>query len=255
MPKKKRNIDEAPTTNVGLIMSVSLFLILLTFFALLNTIAVIDERKAHLAIGSLMSAFGSFKGGLSPLSEDESLSIPTPPIIKEEEKVQDLLAAMDEKLAGNIQAERHGDREVITINESVLFTKDRSKIAPSSFRFLDKLCALLQDKHYPVEIVGHTDTIPGPEKGFKSNWDLSSLMAIQVARYFVEKGKILPQRLTPRGCSSYKPVSSNATKQSRVRNRRVEIILHYKVPPYTKRIYREKPVGIFTYKKFDFKLF
>jgi chemotaxis protein MotB len=255
MTKKRRTIREAPTPNVGLIMSVSLFLILLTFFALLNSIAVIDERKAHIAIGSLMGAFGSFQGGLSPLSAGKSISMPTPPIIEEEEKVQDLLIAMDEKIAGNIKAECHEDREVITIDESVLFTKDRSKIASSSYRFLDKLCAILQDKDYPVEIVGHTDTTPGPEKGFQSNWELSSLMAIQVARYFVEKGKILPQRLTPRGCSSYKAVSSNATKQSRTRNRRVEVILHYQAPAYTKRIYRKKPAGIFTYKNFDFRLF
>jgi chemotaxis protein MotB len=48
-------------------MTVALFLILLTFFVLLCSIAVIDEEKTRVAIGSLIGSFGSLPKGLSPL--------------------------------------------------------------------------------------------------------------------------------------------------------------------------------------------
>jgi chemotaxis protein MotB len=255
MAKRRRSRDDVSGADVGLVMSVCLFLILLTFFVLLNSISVIDEIKTRLAIGSLLGAFGSFKGGLSPLSTGESLSPPTAPIVEEEVKLEDLLACMDREIMGRVKIESHEDREVISIDEKALFERDRSRLKSSSYPLLEKLGLFLKDKDYPVEIVGHTDNTPAGEKGFTSNWELSSLMAIQVVRYFVEKGKILPQRLTPRGCSRYKPIASNDTRQSRAKNRRVEIILHFKAPPYTKRIYRKKKVGVFTYKKFDFRLF
>ena len=67
MVKKKTDIDDESKVDVGPLMTVCLFLILLTFFVLLNSIAVIDERKKIRAIGSLLGAFGSLHGGLSPL--------------------------------------------------------------------------------------------------------------------------------------------------------------------------------------------
>ena len=255
MIKRKRKIDDAPRSDVGLVLTVSLFLILLTFFVLLNSIAVIDEKKAILAIGSLVGAFGSFKGGLSALSTGTSLMPPSAPMIEEELKLEDLLAAMNKKMVGNIKIKSFEDREIITINEEVLFEKNKSRLKSSSYPLLNKLCTFIKGKDYPVEILGHTDNRPAEEKGYKSNWELSTLMAIQVVRYFVEKGEVPPQRLTAYGCSSYKPIASDDTRQLRAQNRRVEIMLHFKAPSYIKRIYRKKPAGIFTYKRFHFRVF
>ncbi len=254
MIKKKRKMDDAPTSNVGLVMSVSLFLILLTFFVLLNSIAVIDEKKAILAIGSLVGAFGSFKGGLSALSTGTSLMPPTAPMIEEELDTRALMSLTD-KIHGAIKIESFKERQIITINEKVLFDKNRSKLKSSSYPLLNKLCTFIKKKDYPVEIIGHTDNRPAEEKGYKSNWELSTIMAIQVLRYLVENGNVLPQRLATYGCGSYKPIASNDTGQSRAQNRRVEIVLYFKAPAYIKRIYRKKPAGIFTYKRFTFRVF
>ena len=55
MAKRKREGEGDSGVNVGLIMTISLFLILLTFFILLNSIAEVDERRTRIAIaGTLM---------------------------------------------------------------------------------------------------------------------------------------------------------------------------------------------------------
>ncbi len=255
MIKKKRDTDDVSGVNSRSILTICLFLILLTFFIMLNSIAVIEERKTRPAIGSLLGAFGTFFGGLSPLSTGESIMLPSAPMIEERLDVEEFLSLMNKKMADQIKIESCKDREIITINEKALFDMNKSKLKSSSYPLLNELCNLIRNGDYPVEIVGHTDKRPADQKGYKSNWEISTLMAIQVLRYFVEKGKVLPERLTAYGCGSHKPIASNDTRQSRAQNIRVEIILHFKAPAYIKRIYRKKPAGIFTYKRFTFRVF
>jgi chemotaxis protein MotB len=255
MVKKIKRTDEGLTLNVGTIMTISLFLILLTFFIMLSSVAVIDEKKSIVAIGSLLGAFGSFQGGLSPLNTGDSTLAPSAPMIEARPDLNRLLSLLDQKILGDIKVKSSKDRSIITVNEDALFEQDKSRLKPSSYQLLDQLCSLLKKARYPVEIVGYTDNRPADEKGYNSNWEISSLMAIQVLRYFVEKGQISAQRLAAYGRGSQQPIASNDTAQSREQNRRVEIILNFDAPAYVKRIYRKKPAGIFSYKQFNFKVF
>jgi chemotaxis protein MotB len=257
MDRKKKKIDDEGT-NIGMVMTVSLFLILLTFFILLNSIAVIDEHRSRMAIGSLIGAFGGLPGGLSPLETGKSIMPPSAPMLKEELTLERLLSYMNKETTtwpGDIRVEKVGDKLMITITEMVLFSEDRYSFKSSILPVLDNLCGIINKGDYPVEIVGHTDNMQTGEKGYESNWELSALMALQLAKYFITKGSVSPNRLNPYGSGSFRPTSSNSTRQSRSQNRRVEIMLNYKAPTYIKRIFREKPSGFFTYKKFDFKIF
>jgi len=80
--KKKKKIDD-DGADIGMVMTVSLFLILLTFFILLNSIAVIDEHRSRVAIGSLIGAFGGLPGGLSPLKTGNDIIPPSAPFLWE----------------------------------------------------------------------------------------------------------------------------------------------------------------------------
>jgi chemotaxis protein MotB len=255
MARKKRNEDDGIKADVGLIMTVSLFLILLTFFILLNSIAVIDERKKLSAIGSLMGAFGVLPGGLSASKTGESIITPFAPMTDEGVDIVELLSIMGRTMVGQVKVESGKGREVITINERALFGEDKSRLKPSSYPLLNELCRIMRKGDYPVEIIGYTDNRPSGEGGFRSNWEFSSLMAIQVLKYFVLEGKIDPERLSARGRGGNSPIASNGTKESRALNRRVDIVLHFRAPLYVKRILKGKPKGIFTYKDFDFRIF
>jgi chemotaxis protein MotB len=83
-----------------------------------------------------------------------------------------------------------------------------------------------KDQNLLVE--GHTDNTPlspALKERFPSNWELSAARAAAVVRFLQKEGQLQPERLSARGYSYYRPVSSNQTKEGRHQNRRIEIIL------------------------------
>lgn len=257
MPRKKRQQEEKKGADVGLVMTCSLFLIILTFFILLNSIAVIDERRERKALASLIGAFGSLSGGLSPSRSGESLIPPTAPMEENMSDMSQLLSIVDRRLIDNVQVQqlpkRHQDR--VAIDASALFFKSSLQLTADARQLLDHIGALIKGGNFPVEIIGHTDNRDAGEKGFRSNWEASALMAIEVARYLITQTDVDPDRLTAYGRSDLFPRGSNDTPESRSKNRRVELLFDYDAPKFVKRIYRQKPPGIFNYKRFSFKVF
>lgn len=255
MGRRGKKRDEDSTTNVGATMTVSLFLILLTFFILLNSIAVLDDRKVREAIGSLTGSFGSLSGGLSPLDTGTSIMPSSSPMIDPKVDLEQLLLSVDEMVLSQVRVEKDRNRDTVVIGERDLFHENRHTFISPISPLLNRLCRFIRQGRYQIEIVGHTDDQSGEEKGYRSNWELSSLMALQVLKYFIKQGGIAPERLTAYGRSDLSPVLSNSTRDSRARNRRIEIVLEYKAPAYAKRAFTDKPAGVFTYKRFNFKVF
>ncbi len=255
MDRKKRNIDDEPGANIGAVMTVSLFLILLTFFILLNSLAVLDEKKIRLSLGSLTGAFGSFTGGFSASNTGKLTPLPSTPMIEKELEDNKLLNIIKIDVKDQISLKSREGKEIITINEKFLFDENKLKLKTSSYPVLNRLCDFIKNRDYPVEFAGHTDNRPAEEKGYKSNFELSALMAMQVFKYFESAGGIHPDRLEAYGCGSHRSIVSNDTRRLRAQNRRVDIILNFSAPAHIKRIYRKKPSGIFTYMKFDFRIF
>jgi OOP family OmpA-OmpF porin len=105
------------------------------------------------------------------------------------------------------------------ILEGVNFAFDSAAIAPESEAILDKAVEAL--KNAPtvhVRVEGHTDSIGSEQYNLK----LSQRRAEAVVNYLVGQG-IEASRLEPVGYGESEPVASNATKEGRYRNRRVEL--------------------------------
>jgi len=233
MDKRKKRNDDDSGTNIGMVMTVSLFLILLTFFILLNSIAVIDDNRTRLAIGSLIGAFGGLPGGLSPLESGKSALPPTAPMIEEELSLEQLMSYVKrdlKELEGDIKLETISGQKRIIINEEGLFMGNGFKIKPSAQPLLDKLGKVINKGSFPVEIAGYTDNAIHPEKGYKSNWETSAIMALKVLKYLVSQCGVLPTRITAYGGGSNNAITSNESIKSRAQNRRVEIDLKYNAP-------------------------
>lgn len=253
--KKKKSGDDSAGADIGIVMTCSLFLIILTFFILLNSIAVIDDRKQRLAIGSLVGSFGSLTGGLSPMKTGTSLMPSSPPMIEQDMDFKRFLEAINADLLTNVKVVTTRRQNIISINSDDLFDPSTHMIRPSQTVLLDRIGMFINKGIYPVEIIGHTDNRAPEAKGYRSNWEGTSLMAIRVLRYFVEQLQMDPERLSAFGRGSQYPAASNDTVESRRLNRRIEIKLRYNMPYYARRIYGDRPSGNFTYKRFNFKIF
>lgn len=105
----------------------------------------------------------------------------------------------------------------ITLN-NIFFDFDKSVLKSESFPELNRLVQLMNENPaMTVEIAGHTDSV-GPEE---YNMRLSESRAKSVSRYLSEKG-IVKDRITTVFFGESKPKESNATKEGRQKNRRVE---------------------------------
>ena len=107
----------------------------------------------------------------------------------------------------------------ITYAADAFFDFDKSVLKPAGKATLDDLAAKIQAINVETIIsTGHTDSI-GTDA---YNQALSLRRANAVKAYLVSKG-IAADRIVVEGKGEKQPVASNATKEGRAKNRRVEI--------------------------------
>ena len=116
---------------------------------------------------------------------------------------------------------------VITFVADVLFDSGKAKIRQEANPTLDKVSQVLIENvpQNDIGIEGHTDNEPIKYSGWKSNWELSTARALSVLHYLIDDKGISPRRVSAIGYGEFRPVASNATKEGRQLNRRVEIVI------------------------------
>ena len=151
------------------------------------------------------------------------------------DELQKAKEALEDKLKNEINdkevtVQRLQKGLVITFVAEVLFDSGKADLRKESFGKLDKIVGVVQDvvPDLNVGIEGHTDNEPIKHSAWKSNWELSSHRALSVL-YYLSEHNINPLRLAATGYGEYHPVGSNDTKESRQKNRRVEIVILPKV--------------------------
>ena len=143
---------------------------------------------------------------------------------------QDLVRKLQAMIsAGTLQVVIRDGRMLIVMPNDVLFDSGRTEIKPTGKTALTAVAKALvgvSDRRFTV--IGHTDDVPIHTARFRSNWDLSTARAVEVALFLASSG-IKPTALAASGRSEFDPVGSNATEAGRQRNRRVEIALEPKL--------------------------
>ncbi|KAF0156668.1 MAG: OmpA-OmpF porin OOP family [Syntrophaceae bacterium] len=186
-----------------------------------------DKHNNFLGTVGLTFAFGGAKKAVASAPEPVA---PPPPVVQEVrpqaaapvvvEEIKPQAAAP--VVVQEVKPQPRVAKEIVekgrtTLN--VLFDFDKSSIKKNAFADINDLVAVMkQYTDLNVTIEGHTDS-----KGSAAyNKKLSQRRADAIKKYMVEKGGIDAKRLNAVGFGLEKPVASNATKEGRAKNRRVE---------------------------------
>jgi chemotaxis protein MotB len=244
--KKKQTENAAP--NLIMMMTVSLFIILLAFFILLNAIAVVDEQRQRQALGSLLESFAGLSGGYSFLERKQSPSL-LPPLPAPAGQIDfaPLLEAADH-LAQHVRIRSSERGSLVSLPADGLFEGSAGQIRPTAHPFLERLATLILETEAPVEVSGHTDDSPPDPAQAGSNMALSAQRALGVMRFLIDVGGVSAERITAYGRGAYQPVAANTTREGRALNQRVDVLL---VQPRG----LQKPHSGFTFKSFFFRVF
>jgi chemotaxis protein MotB len=248
MKSKKKNSEETTAPDLVQVMTVSLFIILLAFFILLNSIAVIDDEKRLAVMDSLIGNFGVLTGGLSVVKgQGGVMTLPDMENLSSHVDFSDMIVGAED-IIQLIRVSTDYRGTVMTIPAHLLFERGERRLIPPGLEILDRLGATLRKNDYPVEIIAHTDNQAPYQHPDISNRELSTLRAVNILSFLITKKGLKPERFSAFGWGSYRPIVSNRTKETREINRRVEVVfIHKRIP--------EKPKGIFTFRKFFFNVF
>jgi flagellar motor protein MotB len=120
-----------------------------------------------------------------------------------------------------------GDVVRIRLESSQLFSAGRADLRPEVAGTLDRIAQVLRSDYagHLVGIEGHTDSDPITKSKWKSNHELA--VARSVALFQALKSRGVPEeQLFVAGYGPNRPLASNDSKQSKSRNRRVEIVVY-----------------------------
>jgi chemotaxis protein MotB len=159
---------------------------------------------------------------------------PTPEEIKTVEKNPDetlekfekqILETVSEKVKKDFSIRWNQKRLVLVLGERIAFNVGEADLLPDFQPTLKQIAEfILSQQEYNVTVAGHTDDTPINNTQFPSNWELSAIRAVNVAKFMISSG-VNPHRISTEGYSAYRPLQPNTTVHNKRANRRVEITL------------------------------
>lgn len=233
----KDKCPECPKCLPGwLVQFGDLMSLLLTFFILLLSMAVMDKKKVEEYFDIMKKAMGFIDAStdvqtqsekystMTSVSKDDSVDSTDESMDEAIEEVNEVIKQMNDnndEQEEQIQIEKGKNEFTLDIPSTIMFEEGKYRLSnPNAKRFIAKVARVIRTlpQTYDIEIIGHTsssmyksDTIP------RDNWDLSALRSIEVVKELI-KNKIDPSVLKVSAYASYHPKSELAAD-----NRRVEM--------------------------------
>ncbi len=129
--------------------------------------------------------------------------------------------------AGVAYGLRNGEM-VVTMSSDITFASGKAELSKAGRSALSSVAKALLREYPDAEywIEGHTDSDPITKSKFGSNRELSIERAMAVLHYFVGDADVPDSKCVVAGWGQYRPVASGTTKESKSKNRRVEIVVH-----------------------------
>lgn len=204
------------STDSWVIPYANLMTILMIFFMILYAYAILygGGSRYEKAMASIQKGVG---GSNEQLKKIESLE-------KEANagtQIEDFIK--EKKLSEYAKVETNAQRIKISLSNPILFDSGSAELKSAASDALKEIANLILTMENPIIVEGHTDNVPISSAKYRSNFELSASRAFSVINYFINSGKISPERFSTFGYGEYKPVASNDTDDGRAKNRRIEI--------------------------------
>ena len=209
--------------------------LLLTFFILLLSMAVMDKKKVEEYFTIMKKAMGFIDASTEVETQSEKLETQTTTSESQDSQSQD---AMDETAqevseiveeinssqtleSQEISIEKGKNEFVLDIPSTVMFAEGEYELNDAEAKkFIAKIARVIRTmpQTFNIEIIGHTDTNRMRNSDIpRDAWDLSALRSISVVKELI-KNRIDPSILKVSAHASYHPKSDVASD-----NRRVEM--------------------------------
>ncbi len=118
----------------------------------------------------------------------------------------------------------------IEIPAGNMFASGNNQVASAYTPLLDRIGDALAANKALVLVIGHTDNVPIHTARFPDNLALSLARADAVRNILVSR-LADATRVAPEGRGAQQPIASNATRDGRMRNRRIDILVLKSSPP------------------------
>jgi chemotaxis protein MotB len=253
----EKKSEEKQNTNAWMTTYTDLMTLLLTFFVLLLSMAVITEDKRLVALNSVTGAFGFKPGAHSIIGSPKGLNVTVggAPMKKE---AADFEMMRNIELKNSMQQDmtliKEEERLIISLSSRVLFGRGSSQIEPGRLGLLSELREVLKASPSRIELRGYAapSEVALDKDRMKTSMMLSSERAFAVFHFFSEKGEIPAERIVAHGFGMNVPTKGNV-KETQEAGRQVEIILDYRERlPY--RLSRPWRDSFLDFKGFFFKV-
>ena len=212
--------------------------LLLCFFVLLFAFSEIDSKKFQEIMESFQGSAGVLSGGRtlddSQFVNNSTLSDNITDNLKELAKLRALKESFEKhleenKLENQITVEIDERGLLLRFDDNVLFDSGKAELKLQSKKTLRFISDFLKQEQFSdkfIRVEGHTDSDPiKNSRKFPTNWELSTIRAVNVARFFIEETNMVPEKLSVSGYSKYHPVAPNDNAHNKAKNRRVDIVI------------------------------
>jgi len=235
MAKQKKQECPPPGAPMWLLTFGDMMSLLLTFFVMLVAYSNFESQKIKEAIISLRGALGWGRPSVNVITMSQ---VPFPQPMKKPPKEGSQEEERERKrLKIEAQLKKSGlDRTVgsyvtkegivLVALSPVFFDPGSAEIREDSYETLGLIADVLNEYENPIQVEGHTSNAPLPaDSPFPSHWELSGARACAIARYFIDRHGVKPDRASFVGYGAYRPTVKSKTVFGRAHNERVEIKL------------------------------
>lgn len=225
MRKKREQKEEHENVERWMVSYADFVTLLFCFFTAMYAISNVDTSKLGKFVDSMRAAFHdrADRGNAFAVMEDVQTNLPGD--IEVESGVREILGTLAGGSENSVVVRRESRGVVISIADRNFFEPSTADLNETSKTILDKIADALMRYPNMIRIEGHTDNVPVSGSAFPSNWELSSIRAVNVAKYLIGSRNIHPGRIGAVGYSEYRPRAPNDTPEGRAKNRRVDVIL------------------------------